>query len=96
MIGVIVALAAIPFVGIALLLWKGPRSRAAVRFHEDIEAHRQTRAELERLRLRLDESVKRLRASQERLAAAAAIRAECPRTRRRIQRRTSLDQISVL
>ena len=64
------ALAAIPFVGAALLLWKGPRGRAAERMHEAVEQHRATRAEAERVRARLDAASQRLQASQQRLADA--------------------------
>jgi len=69
---VILFLACIPFVGIALLLWKGPRSLAARRYSQAIVDREMTRDELEAARIRLAEACRRLAAAQHRLAAQVA------------------------
>lgn len=64
---VILVLASIPFVGIAMLVWKGPRSGAARQYHRAAAARDATAEDLESMRLRLAAADQRLTEARRRL-----------------------------
>jgi hypothetical protein len=64
----ILVLASIPFAGIVMLVWKGPRSGAARLYHQAAAQRDAAAEEVERMRLRLAAADQRLTAIHQRLA----------------------------
>jgi hypothetical protein len=63
----ILVLAGIPFAGIVMLIWKGPRSSAAQQYHQAAARRDAAAGEVDRMRRRLVAADQRLTALRQRL-----------------------------